>query len=52
VSITNQEEFDQELTLLLANEDLRKSRGNSAQSYVRQGKGATDLIVGFILNNK
>lgn len=52
VSIKNQLEFDTQIIVLLTNKEERNRRGKTALKYVNKGKGATDLIVEFLLNKE
>ena len=50
ISISNQNELEDEFNLLINNEDERLEKGNICSTFVQMNKGATGKIVKFILN--
>ena len=44
-TINNQEEFYEKVSLLIRDENLRKSMGNKAKEFIKSNTGATNIII-------
>ena len=51
VSVSNQNEFNDALSNLIMNEDVRHEKGHICSTFVQMNKGATDIILKHIGNN-
>ncbi len=49
VSISNQHELNETLSILLSNEDIRHEKGHICSTFVQMNKGATQQILSYIL---
>ena len=51
VSVSNQNEFNDALSNLIMNEDVRHEKGHICSTFVQMNKGSTDIILKHIGNN-
>lgn len=50
VSVKTKTELEETLSLLIQNEDIRHEKGHICSTFVQMNKGATDMIMKYILN--
>lgn len=51
VSVNTKTELEETLSLLIQNEDIRHEKGCICSTFVQMNKGATDVIMKYILND-
>lgn len=51
ISVQNSIEFDNAITLLFSDDDLRKNKGNIAKEYIANNVGSTQTIMNYINTN-
>ena len=51
ISVANKIEFEESLTLLFSDEELRKNKGNIAKNYILANIGSTQKIMNYINDN-
>ena len=51
ISISNQNEFNEALDLLISNENIRHEKGHICSTFVQMNKGATTIILKHVYNN-
>ena len=49
--VNNSEELKEAFTNLISNEDIRKEKGHICSTFVQMNKGATSIILKYILND-
>ena len=52
VSISNKKELFDAFSNLIANDDIRHEKGHICNTFVQMNKGATNIILKYILNNQ